>query len=47
MASYSATTTIKAGSESFVALKSGSYNEVIKLTQVVDNTSGFLTIAYG
>ena len=47
MASYSATTTIKAGSESFVALKSGAYNEVIKLTQIVDNTSGFLTIASG
>ena len=47
MASYSATTTIKAGSEAFVASKSGAYSEVIKATQIVDNNTSFITVASG
>ena len=47
MPNYSATTTIQAGGETLTASKQGSYNEVIKLTQVVNNNTTFITLASG
>jgi len=49
MANFTTTTTINTGGSkgSLTATKSGSYNEVINLTQVVDNSASFVDIASG
>ena len=49
MANFTTTTTINAGGGrgAITATKSGTYNEVINLTQVVDNSTGFIDIASG
>ena len=49
MANFTTTTTINTGGGkgSLSATKSGTYNEVINLTQIVDNSTGFINIATG
>ena len=47
MPNYTATTTISTERGLLSASKSGAYNEVINITQVVDNSTGFVAIASG
>ena len=48
MGSFTTTTTISTGERgSLSASKSGSFNEVINITQVVDNSETFVTVAAG
>ena len=47
MPNYITTTTISTARGALSASKSGAYNEVINITQVVDNSTGFVAIASG
>ena len=47
MGSFTATTTITTDKETLSASKTGTYNEVVKSTQIVDNNTTFITLATG
>ena len=47
MGNFTATTTITTNNETLSASKEGTYNEVIKATQVVDDNTTFITLATG
>ena len=47
MPNYTANLTINTGKGALSAVKSGSYDEVVSVTQIVDNTSSFIPILAG
>ena len=47
MPNYTASLTINTGKGALSAIKTGIYDEVISITQIVDNTDGFIGIFRG